>query len=112
MAGKPSKITIKDRKPRPKEEPLDVPPGYEYHEAEEPIRRPMTPELPDQIVLDDAKSAGFEVSGDLDDAVFIVKHRPGDVPTGLQIMPDHAAYPVAEPSNMEEIHDYSVMRAC
>jgi hypothetical protein len=109
MAGKPSKITIKDRKPRPEQEPFVVPPGYEYHEAEERIRRPMTPEL--QQILDDAKSAGFDVAGDLDDAIFIVKSGSGGLPTGLQIMPDHAAFRVAEPSNMEEIHDYSVMRS-
>jgi hypothetical protein len=95
--------------PRPAEEPLNVPPGHVYEEAPDRPIKPMTPEL--QQILDDAKSAGFEVWGDLDDAIFIVKHRAGDVPTGLQIMPDHAAFRVAEPSNMEEIHDYSVMRS-
>ena len=47
----------------------------------------------------------------MDDAIFIVKRRAGVVPMGLQIMSDHAAFRVAEPSNMEEIHDYAVMRA-
>jgi hypothetical protein len=112
IAGKPSKITVKDHKPRLKLEPLDIPPGYEYGEAPERIRRPMTPEF--QQILDDAKAAGFEVrcDFDLDGVIFIVKDRgAGKLPTGLQIMPDHAAFRVDEPSNMEEIHDYSVMRS-
>jgi hypothetical protein len=86
-----------------------TPEGYTYEEAESSVSRPMNPEL--QAILDDARSAGFEVSGDLCEGIFIVKHRAGDVPMGLQVMPDHSAYLVAEPENSNEIRDYAVMRS-
>ncbi len=76
IAGEPSKITVKNVEPRPAEEPFELPPGYEWAGGGIAIRKPMTPEL--QQILDDAKSAGFEVWGDLGDAIFIVKQRAGD----------------------------------
>jgi hypothetical protein len=107
MAGKPSKIVIKNRKERPPEPEYVLPPGYEWVESPDIVPKPMTPEL--QEILDDAKLAGFEISGDLDDGIFIVKHRKGELPRGLQIMPDHVAWRVDQPA-AKEISDYAVMR--
>src|SRR5262249_35023334 len=97
IAGKPSKIKVKTFESVPEGDPFEIPPGYETAEAPDRIRKPMSPEL--QQILDDAKAAGFEVSGDLDNAIFIAKHRAGGVPTGLQIMPDHAALRAYEAAN-------------
>jgi hypothetical protein len=108
VAGKPSAIAVKYREECPPEPEFELPPGYEWAESPEIIPKPMTPEL--QKILDDAKLAGFEISGDLDDAIFIVKHREGELPKGLQIMPDHLAWRVDQPA-AKVIADYAVMRS-
>jgi hypothetical protein len=81
---------------------------YTYEEAPDRIRKPMRSEL--QQILDDAQLAGFEIWGNLDDAIFIVKRREREVPKGLQIMPDLVAFRVDQPSLDTEISDYAVMR--
>jgi hypothetical protein len=45
----------------------EIPEGYELFDSDPIVRKPMTPEL--QGILDDARAVGFEVWGDLDDAI-------------------------------------------